>query len=351
MMNFDSEARPFWDAGTVSPLNLDDFTFDTTMVSPLDIIAPSTGCNSGSDSLSLNCGSSSLSGSNPTTTTSAGSFDGLDSSLSDFDCNDNIKEPASSTSDRPHSCLTLALNILPLLHIPPSTCTLVSFSPNACDLPTLDYIISTNKKVIDSISLMLDCSCSLDEQLGFILALITFKIMAWYAAAAKGVDSERRGGTYNNFILTPPSERQQQRHVSHFSTSTTTTTASSNSSITGTSSGITGSTLKPEKYHGGLDGVANSRMRAQLILSEFHRVVRLVELLSKRFEEARACADTEVALGLGDHYHDGGGGGGAGGPFKADGWISASVFVQLKADLRKRLQTVAKETMSILRNG
>lgn len=82
-------------------------------------------------------------------------------------------------------------------------------------------------------------------------------------------------------------------------------------------------------------------MRAQLILNELNRVVRLVELLSKRFEDARGRARIEVSTdssGLD--------------PGEAKiGSLSASILVQLEADLKRRLQAVAKDAMAILRSG
>ncbi|KAI9878039.1 MAG: hypothetical protein M1830_002090 [Pleopsidium flavum] len=308
--DFDGEAPPLWGAGVISTLNLDGTAFDSTMASPLSY---ATTGNNGFESFDRFLSGS---GSNP----SAG-FDGVDSLLSNFggphplapptpfslyDSGQNpFFEDNKCTTDRPHSCLTLALNILPMLHIPPPTCTLVSVSPsegNSSLFPTIDYVISTNKAIIDSISIMLTCSCSLDEQLASILSLIAFKIMAWYAAAARDVDGNEP--SYNSTLA---SER-----VSHHP-------------------------ITVGKYH--LGGVDRSRMRAQLILSELHRVVRLVELLSKRFEEARLRTDVSM------------GGSGVEGMGTKTDWISASIFVRLEADLRKRLRALTKETMAILRGG
>ncbi|KAL9035831.1 MAG: hypothetical protein Q9214_006412 [Letrouitia sp. 1 TL-2023] len=225
----------------------------------------------------------------------APSYDSMDTFLSDIKT-EEVKPPTDP--NRPHSCLTLALNILPILHIPPQSCTLVSVSPTSCDTPTIDNIIATNKKIIESLSIMLDCPCSLDEQLASILALITFKIMTWYASAAKGTESKPSGKTSG---------------------------ASSPASV--------------GKYN--LDGTDNARMRAQLILSELHRVVRFLERLSKRFEEAVA-HKSGGDVSMGGCSMDG---------MHGSGFMSASVFTQLKNDLKERLQVVAKETMGILKGG
>ena len=202
-----------------------------------------------------------------------------------------------------HSCLTLALNILPILHIPPPTCTVASIRPSerpASLCPTIDHVISTNKAVLDSITMVLSCSCSLDEHLAFILSLIAFKVMAWYSAAARDADEDD-----SDYSTIPTTERVQ--HLS----------------------------ITVGKYR--LEGAEHSRMRAQLILSELHRVVRSVELLSKRFERARLRSSMP-----GSPSEDN---------MARSDWISASIFVQLEADLRKRLQAITKETMSILRSA
>lgn len=83
----------------------------------------------------------------------------------------------------------------------------------------------------------------------------------------------------------------------------------------------------------------STHAKAQLVLGELHRVVRLVEMLSKRFEEYRR--NTDVSMG-GSDDHDRGGG--------KEECISTSVFVQLEADLRKHLRAVTKDTMTILRS-
>lgn len=151
---------------------------------------------------------------------------------------------------------------------------------------------------------MLDCPCSLDGQLAFILALITFQILAWYDAAVKDVDSTRPSGD-------PRQASEQSLHVP----------------------------VTIRNYQ--LDGFHDKPMRAQLILSELNRVVRLMELLSKRFEEARARAGIEVSTDSSGLDARG---------IKI-GRLSASILVQLEADLKQRLQAVAKDTMAILRIG
>lgn len=302
------DALPSWGGETMTNLSTDGTSFNSAKSSSqTDAVMGNTGfvaldpCFNGSEF-----------------SPSAG-FDNLDSLLNNFggipfsspptppSLNDNTHHPffddKKCGTAGVHSCLTLALNILPILHIPPPTCTVASVRPsnrNPSPFPTIDHVISTNKAIMDSITMVLSCSCSLDEHLAFILSLIAFKVMAWYAAAARDVDD-------NDSDHDSPTTCERVLHLP-----------------------ITVGNHR-------LEGHERSRMRAQLILSELHRVVRSVELLSKRFERARL--RSSLPLGPGEE---------AAGT-RSD-WISASVFVQLEADLRKRLQAVTKETMTVLRD-
>ena len=306
---FDGDALPMWGTETISNFNLDGSAFNSGTTTPQnDALMGNTGfasldhCFTGSDFSPSN------------------SFDNVDSLLSNLNGASFSTPPTPSFNDSyghssffddrkcntsgVHSCLALALNILPILHIPPSTCTVASVRPSerttsAC--PTIDNVISTNKAVLDSIAMVLSCSCSLDEHLAFILSLIAFKVLAWYAAAARDVDEDD-----SDYSSTPTTERVQ--HLS----------------------------ITVGKYR--LEGAEHSRMRAQLILSELHRVVRSVELLSKRFERTRLRSSMPMSPGE-EHT------------MARSDWISASIFVQLEADLRKRLQAVTKDTMTILRSA
>ena len=291
---FDSEFLPQWGNGILSTPNTDGSVFDSTVLSPLATTCahtPVSNAGFGMDSINHLFESVSKSAF-PVSFDHAQYFRG------------NFSKDFNPPPERPHSCLSLALDILPILYIPPPTCTLVSVSPCIHESFTIDYIISTNKKIIESISLMLDCPCSLDGQLALILALITFQILAWYDAAAKDVDTNQPNHD-------PGQASEQSLHIP----------------------------ITIRKYQ--LDGVRDRRMRAQLILNELNRVVRLVELLSNRFEDARGRARIEVSTdssGLD--------------PGEAKiGSLSASILVQLEADLKRRLQAVAKDAMAILRSG
>lgn len=203
--------------------------------------------------------------------------------------------------ERPHSCLSLALDNLSILYIAPPTCTLASISPCMHKSLTTDYIICRNKKIIESISIMLGCSCSLDGSLAFIIALITFQVLAWYDAAVKDVDGDQTnasaGRALEQIMHIPIAVRKDQS-----------------------------------------ESIQHRRMRAQLILNELNCVGGFVKHLSQRFKEARAQA--EINLSTEKSGLDAGG--------IRIGHLSGSILVQLEADIKQRLHAVAKNTMEIL---
>ena len=120
------------------------------------------------------------------------------------------------------------------------------------------------------------------------------------------------------------------------------------------SSGGGGSDLpssSKDALESGGGGKGNSRARAQLVLGELHRVVRIVDTLSKRIREGPGRRGSSSS-GSSSQSSDGkgsevGGGGLQGGPGGYD--ISASCFAQLENDLRKHLKAVTNDTMAILR--
>lgn len=87
------------------------------------------------------------------------------------------------------------------------------------------------------------------------------------------------------------------------------------------------------------DGKSDSRARAQLVLGELHRVVRIVETLSKRMRESQGRQGISSPRSSSQS--------GCGSPGRYD--ISESCFAQLENDLRKHLKAVTNDTMAILR--
>jgi hypothetical protein len=77
-----------------------------------------------------------------------------------------------------HSCLLRALELLK--QHSPSSCQEASSK-----VPTLTAVIAQNGATIEAVSAMLECSCSKDGYQLVVMSLIVFKVLAWYAAAAR----------------------------------------------------------------------------------------------------------------------------------------------------------------------
>jgi hypothetical protein len=88
----------------------------------------------------------------------------------------------SQQSTRPqkpqHSCLLRALELLK--QHSPSSC-----QETSSKVPTLTAVIAQNGATIEAVSAMLECSCSKDGYQLVVMSLIVFKVLAWYAAAAR----------------------------------------------------------------------------------------------------------------------------------------------------------------------
>ena len=162
---------------------------------------------------------------------------------------------------------------------------------------TIQECLTLNTSSLQQATKILNCECSShNQQLIFFIAFIALKTMDRYTAAAQGADTIDRDS------------------------------------------------------HG--NGQCSSRALAQLVLGELHRVVRIVDTLSKRMREGPGRQDSSSSgssssqSGRGKAPEVGAGGpqGGAGGYD-----ISASCFAQLEKDLRKHLKAVTNDTMAVLR--
>lgn len=208
-----------------------------------------------------------------------------------------------------HSCFVAAMSILTLQSASvPSLCVQPRSSAEDSTLPTINSVIAKNRSTIESINTMLACPCSLDKQLGIVIFIMAFKVIAWYAAVAR---APSQTSNYNPIDSTHDDCGPMACPERVLQVPTTV-----------------------GRYH--IDGADSTRMRAQLVLSELHRVQRLVELLSKRLESARERSDDTASVNSTGVCEE---------------TISASIFVQLEADLRRRLLAVSREAMEILREG
>ena len=249
--------------------------------------------------------------------------------------------------DTPCTCLTRVLGLLGSLFPHGSgscqSSQIIHADPGHSPLPTLQSVIADNEKILDAISSMLPCPCSHDGYLLSLMSLIVFKVMGWYAAASRHTpssssfstrDSSRGSGNLHE-ISGLGHYRHPPEQVQH-------------------SPAVVGSYC--------VDGSEQGRMAAQLVLSELHRVQRLVNVLSQRLKG-------HITRAGGSHSGssaDGSGGVGPGTPSgsSVDGSDAFSardrdltfpfpptVLQQLEVDLRRRLRGLSAEIVDMLRRG
>ena len=255
----------------------------------------------------------------------------LQSILSNHQASDLSRKPtlsATAPTKTTCTCLAQALSLLAALHGNPEalslTCSPVIYpqTPPYADsqaenltslrnlvggvgrgvksaaAATIHESLHLNTTSLQQATTILNCACSTNnQQLLFLLAFIALKTMDRYTAAAQEADKLDRDNDGN--------------------------------------------------------GKSSSRALAQLVLGEVHRVVRIVDTLSKRMREGpgRQGGNNNRP---GSSSRSGGGGKGPGAEVGArrpsGGYdISESCFAQLENDLRKHLKAVTNDTMAVLR--
>lgn len=176
-----------------------------------------------------------------------------------------------SSSSSYTSCLPRALDLLKQLTLPaqgapcPMSTSGGSRSHNTPAPPTIQAVIAHNRQTIEAVRSMLECPCSADNFLPIVLTLVICKVFGWYAAAARPVQSTQSSS---------PS-------------SPTASNSSRSSSISDRSSCGSPHVVVVGSYYG-LDGEDSPYMAGQLVLSELHRVQRIVNQLSVRLTAAAA---------------------------------------------------------------
>lgn len=306
---------------TLSDLNLDYFNSDGMF--PWDSTPFLVGSDNGPSSYSASSestdsymGSSSL---DFNALLAPGGFDGIDTLLGGLyqDPTPTIREALASppsvqyvpfcsnhSADEPSDCMSLAIKTLQSLHMAPLTCSIASGFPrrNAFSSdPTIEHVLATNRAVLDSVSVILSCYCSLNAQLALVLTLIGSKLIAWYRA-----------------VLCVKND-DQPRHSKFGTTDMMAERVLNSPSTVG-------------KYN--LEGADKGKMQAQLVLSELRHVVRLVEQLAKHFGD------------------DGPGIRDALGEVGKTGNRSVSLLCeQLQVYLKEGVQSVTKEAIRILRDS
>lgn len=171
--------------------------------------------------------------------------------------------------------------------------------------PTIDAVISQNEQTVEAVQKMMDCSCSGHNYLLVLISLILLQVLDWYQAAA---------------------------------CETSIALSSDNGLKSSTSIG---------RYC--VDNQDRGRMTRQLVLSELHRVQRVVNLLSQRLKARR---DGSAEPDQTSH-----GPGTAIGPGTVVGLedcftsVSPVVLGHLESELRTKLRAVSSKIVNMLRHG
>jgi hypothetical protein len=159
-------------------------------------------------------------------------------------------------------------------------------------------VITQNEQTVSEIGQILDCYCSQDGYTLTIITLTVLKVLAWYSAVAQ----ESRASD------------EQQIHADQIDRAPV----------------IIGG------YH--LDGDEQSRMAAQLVLSELHRVQRVVNTLSERLRNQGLQNDLSGrpdGACLNGH----------------ESVLPVHLLDQLAADLRARLRGLSGQIVDLLRRS
>ncbi|KAK2767084.1 hypothetical protein FQN54_006403 [Arachnomyces sp. PD_36] len=228
-----------------------------------------------------------------------------------------------------NGCLVHALGLLKQLFPNASTGCARSKTPEdpaetTRHLPTIQSAVLENAQTIDAISNMLQCPCSQDDYLLMVMSLIVFKVLGWYAAAARGTPTAGADDIPSSQTNSLPhwGESKSSRHIERV--------------------------LQIPAVVGGycIDGEDQARMAGQLVLSELHRAQRLVNQLSDRLKN-RSIRNGPTLSASDNIVHNPEAHSDSGNPSP----FSTTLLDQLENDVRKRLRSLSSEIVSMLRHG
>lgn len=235
----------------------------------------------------------------------------------------------NSTVNSPCGCVAEALDLLKTLSS--AQCSLVSkFTdtdlplswPNVNDPGVAEGVLSENKNYIQAVTSMLSClSCTENAFQLAIISMIGFKILERYASAAQTQSSSLRAGS-----VEPD------------------TGLGSASGIISSSS--TDHYMKALGHTYNKDGTANGRVTARLVLSELHRVQRLVNQLSSKLKGPKG----GNGRGL-DQERSGRHRGAADNDRTVATFFSSRTLAQMEGDLRESLSSLSADIINRLRQS
>ncbi|KAL4776688.1 aflatoxin regulatory protein-domain-containing protein [Aspergillus nidulans var. acristatus] len=195
-------------------------------------------------------------------------------------------------------CFSRALTLLRELFPNPSiSCASPSTESGSASPPTVQQVITKNEQTLRDITEIIECSCSEDGYTLTIITLAAFKVLAWYSAVAHISPTSEDGQALEEIDRTPAVVRGYN-----------------------------------------IDGEDQGRMAAQLVLSELHRVQRLVGNLYQRLKDqvsgGEPARSSTTGVNGNDHYS-----------------LPFHLLERLAVDLGARLRSLSSEIVDGLRRG
>ena len=230
----------------------------------------------------------------------------------------------TTDSETSHRCFPYVLDTLNKLFAGDTTTCMMSLDEHGCSRSggrrpsSVHTIISRNEHAINEMSRILQCSCSANSFLLTIVALVVFKVLDWYAYAAKTATADEDETFTGNPYSSLPSPRQR-------------------------SAELTAGSHRQQK------GRDYDRQSAQLVLVELHRVQRFLSQLSPKLQacghepQSRRASTASSQPSMANLQ------------FSEDVLTMASlpfssvVLEQLEPEVRKRIRRLSAEIIEFLR--
>lgn len=229
---------------------------------------------------------------------------------------DGLQPEWNGTHCDPGSCcMSIALDLLRRSSITDTSKTCPRRRNQVMDLPppSLETVVSTNMYNIESVSILLDCSCALNGNLLHTIWLIILNIITWYARAASGAASGTARPVSSN-------GRESAASMAPF----------------------------PFKDLLGSPPTGQAQAAAQTFLDELYRIQDIVNRFAQRIEAARLqdesskFSSTCRQTGIGERSDI------QAAMSNTPWFLSQASSSQVEADLRRRLRAVALEVVQIL---
>jgi hypothetical protein len=234
---------------------------------------------------------------------------------------------ATITANSPCGCVAQALDLLKSLSS--AQCSLVSkFTStdlalswsNVNDPGVAESVLSENKNHIETVTSMLSClSCTENAFLLAIISMILLKILERYASAARPQSSGSRAGS-----LEPDTELRLASSI--------------------ISSSSTDHYMRALGRTYNKDGAANGRVPARLVLSELHRMQRLVNQLSPKLKGPKGGNGRGLGQECSGRHR-----GAEDSDRTVATFFSSSTLAQMESDLRKSLSSLSADIINRLR--